>query len=204
MPYTEPQIFRVVQKRSIRCLRPVSSSATAGGSRVHGAQVPMSQAEPQGVQGWGKKGSGTQEWLAAVSYCRWQEVAGTAGIYATDWGPGCCGLCKDLLAATGWYASAIRVGTHLQAGPDTCGDSVATFSVSLQHRPVLASAVVVVLGLLLSITGFLLLMALEYMPDLPSRYVCTQHAKLPFPSPDTLSCSAPCTHLCWEGCSKVT
>jgi hypothetical protein len=36
---------------------------------------------------------------------------------------------------------------------------------------VLASAVVVVLGLLLSITGFLLLMALEYMPDLPSRYV---------------------------------
>lgn len=39
----------------------------------------------------------------------------------------------------------------------------------LQHRPVLASAVVVVLGLLLSITGFLLLMALEYMPDPPSR-----------------------------------
>lgn len=41
----------------------------------------------------------------------------------------------------------------------------------LQDRPVLASAVVVVLGLLLSITGFLLLMALEYMPDLPSRCV---------------------------------
>jgi uncharacterized membrane protein len=40
----------------------------------------------------------------------------------------------------------------------------------LQRRPVLASAVVVVLGLLLSITGFLLLMALEYMPDLPSRW----------------------------------
>jgi hypothetical protein len=57
-------------------------------------------------------------------------------------------------------------------GPDTCGLCVAMFSVSLQHRPVLASAVVVVLGLLLSITGFLLLMALEYMPDLPSRYVC--------------------------------
>lgn len=42
-------------------------------------------------------------------------------------------------------------------------------SLHLQHRPVLASAVVVVLGLLLSFTGFLLLMALEYMPDLPSR-----------------------------------
>lgn len=43
-----------------------------------------------------------------------------------------------------------------------------------KYRPVLASAVVVVLGLLLSITGFLLLMALEYMPDLPSRvlYCC--------------------------------
>lgn len=40
-----------------------------------------------------------------------------------------------------------------------------------QPRPVLASAVVVVLGLLLSVTGFLLLMTLEYLPDLPSRCV---------------------------------
>jgi len=47
--------------------------------------------------------------------------------------------------------------------------ALCVFFVSLQYRPVLASAVVVVLGLLLSITGFLLLMALEYMPDLPSR-----------------------------------
>jgi hypothetical protein len=38
-----------------------------------------------------------------------------------------------------------------------------------QRRPVLASAVVVVLGLLLSVTAFLLLLALEHMPDLPSR-----------------------------------
>lgn len=43
---------------------------------------------------------------------------------------------------------------------------------ALQLRPVLASALVVVLGLLLSVTGFLLLMALEYLPDLPSRWVC--------------------------------
>jgi hypothetical protein len=35
---------------------------------------------------------------------------------------------------------------------------------------VLASALVVVLGLLLSVTGSLLLMTLEYLPDLPSRY----------------------------------
>lgn len=35
--------------------------------------------------------------------------------------------------------------------------------------PTLAFAVVVVLGVLLTITAFLLLMALDYMPDIPSR-----------------------------------
>jgi hypothetical protein len=48
----------------------------------------------------------------------------------------------------------------------------------LQPRPVLASALVVVLGLLLSLTGFLLLMTLEYLPDLPSRCVEGLHAHI--------------------------
>ncbi|KAF8072389.1 RCH2 [Scenedesmus sp. PABB004] len=44
----------------------------------------------------------------------------------------------------------------------------------IKPRPVLASAVVVGLGLLLSLTGCLLLLALEYLPDIPSRvlYCC--------------------------------
>eukprot|EP00877_Chromochloris_zofingiensis_P005530 jgi/Chrzof1/14979/Cz09g23010.t1 len=45
-----------------------------------------------------------------------------------------------------------------------------------RHKPMptLAFAVVVVLGVLLTITAFLLLMALDYMPDIPSRilYCC--------------------------------
>ncbi|WIA28105.1 hypothetical protein OEZ86_010685 [Tetradesmus obliquus] len=54
------------------------------------------------------------------------------------------------------------------------GGSATPLHQALTLRPVLASALVVVLGLLLSVTGFLLLMALEYLPDLPSRvlYCC--------------------------------
>lgn len=64
-----------------------------------------------------------------------------------------------------WYRPVLQLSASSSKHTPFCA------VLALQPRPVLASAVVVVMGLLLSVTGFLLLMALEYLPDIASRCV---------------------------------